>query len=153
MLDQTGTVILQPKSSSDLIQYASSKNARNSEPLTFTAKTLDALVSESVDAVLNELLGKKPTEALYDYLERSSSFEREDVVKKMDRLFEVLEGLFGKKGSKVISTCIAKRLFQNLDWEFTPVEGFQLLDYIEMARARIARELVKNAKNAIQRET
>jgi predicted lipid-binding transport protein (Tim44 family) len=144
---------LQLKNLSDF-QYASSRNFKNSnsEPLTFTAKTLDALVAETMDAVLNELIGKKPTEAIYDYLERDSSVAREEILQNTDKLFEVIEGLFGKKGSKVVSTCIAKRVFQNLDWEFVPVEGFQLSDYIEMARARIARELVKNAKNIIQGE-
>jgi 2,3-bisphosphoglycerate-independent phosphoglycerate mutase len=121
-------------------------NSQKSEPLTFNAKTLNELVWESVDEVLNGLIGKKPTEAVYDYLERRFSIARGDIPQNTEKLFDVMKGLFGLKSSTVISRCIAKGVFENLGWEFVQVEGFGFSDYIEMARARIARELIQKAK-------
>jgi hypothetical protein len=114
--------------------------------LTFNAKTLNELVWESVDEVLNGLIGKKPTEAIYDHLERRFSIARDDIPHNTETLFNVMKGLFGQKGGLVISRCIAKRVFENLGWEFVQVEGFGFSDYVEMARARIARELVQKSK-------
>ena len=131
-----------PNELDEITQHSSQK----SEPLTFNAKTLNELVWESVDEVLNGLIGKKPTEALYDHLERNFSIARNDIPQNTERLFDVVEELFGQKGNRVISSCIAKRVFENLGWEFVRVEGFGFSDYVQMARARIARELVRKAK-------
>jgi len=133
---------LRPNELDQLVQRSSQK----SEPLKFNARTLNELVWESVDDVLNGLIGKKPTEAIYDYLERRFSVARDDIPQHTETLFEVVKVLFGKKGCTVISTCIAKRVFENLGWEFVQVQGFGFSDYIEMAKTRIAREIVQKAK-------
>jgi len=133
---------LRPNELDELVQRGSQK----SEPLTFNAKTLNELVWESVDEVLNGLIGKKPTEAIYDHLERHFSLARGDIPQNTETLFDVVKELFGQKSSRVISRSIAKRVFENLGWEFVPVQGFGFSDYVEMARARIAREIVQKAK-------
>ncbi len=118
--------------------------------MTFNAKTLDELVWESLDEVLNGLIGKKPTEAIYDRLERHFSIARDDIPQNTETLFGLVKELFGQKGSMVISRCIAKRVFENLGWEFTQVEGFGFSDYVEMARSRIARELAQKARTPVE---
>lgn len=133
---------MRPNELDQIVQRCSKK----SEALTFNASTLDDLVWESVDMVLNGLVGKKPTEAIYDYLERRFSVARDDIPQNTETLFQVVKALFGQKGSIVIATSIAKRVFENLGWEFVQVRGFGFSDYVEMARARVARELVQKAK-------
>ena len=133
---------MRPNELDELVQRRSQK----SEPLTFNATTLNELVWESVDEVLNGLIGKKPTEAIYDHLERRFSLARGDIPQNTETLFDVVKELFGQKSSMVISRCIAKRVFENLGWEFVQVQGFGFSDYVEMARARIAREIVQKAK-------
>jgi hypothetical protein len=121
---------------------AQNEKAAN-KSLTFSAKTLDAVVAQSIDSVLNKLLSKKATEAIYDYLERNYLFAREDFAQNTDKLFAVLEELFGEKGRRVASRCIAKRMFEHLDLEFTPVAGLEFSGYVEMARTRIATKLTE----------
>jgi hypothetical protein len=133
---------LRPNELDEIVERCSQK----SEPLTFNAKTLNELIWESVDEVLNGLIGKKPTEAIYDYLERHFSIARDDIPQNTETLFEVVRGLFGQKSCTVISTCIAKRVFENLGWEFVQVPGLGFSEYVEMARARIARELFQKSK-------
>ncbi|MGA2627594.1 MAG: hypothetical protein ABSF63_11150 [Candidatus Bathyarchaeia archaeon] len=128
----------------DQLEDRSAQNEGSAnKPLTFSARTLDAVVAESIDSVLNQLLAKKATEAIYDYLERHYSFAREDIAQDTDKLFAVLERLFGEKGRGVASRCIAKRMFENLDLEFTPVAGLEFSGYVEMARTRIATKLTE----------
>lgn len=110
-----------------------------------SAKTLNNLLSESIDEVLTDLLGRKARQAVYDYLARNCSLAKEDIPENMEKFFEVTEEAFGK-GSRTIAKCIVKRLFLKLEWKFENIPGFEFQDYLEMARARIARELVDKAK-------
>jgi hypothetical protein len=108
-----------------------------------SAKTLDAVVVESIDTVLNQLLARKVTEAIYDYLERNHSLARDELAQNADKLFAVLDGLFGHQGRKVVSRCIAHRLFENLNLTFTAVAGFEFSDYVETARRLLAARLTE----------
>ncbi len=124
---------------------ANSSLTRDSTILHLNAKTLDGLLDDSIDQVLGDLLGTKAKEAIYDYLERNYSIAREDIPKNIEKFFTLTEKMFGK-GSKTIARCIMKRLCEQLGWKFEDIQGFEFSDYLEAVRARIARELVKNAK-------
>ncbi len=110
-----------------------------------SAKTLDSLLGDSMDQVLDELLGRKAKEAIYDYLERNSLVARDDIPKNIEKFFEVTEEAFGK-GSRTIAKCVVKRLFKKLEWKFEDLYGFEFQDYLEAARVRFARELLEKAK-------
>jgi hypothetical protein len=116
-------------------------------------KTVDTLLAESIDEVLQDLIGNKAKEAVFDYLERNYSLAREDIPSNVGRFLLVSEETFGK-GTKAISRCIAKRLWEKLGWKFETISGLELPDYLEVAKVRIARELVKKAKaSMLGRET
>lgn len=111
-----------------------------------TAKSLNDLLLESIDEVLDNLLRRKARDAIYDYLARNYSVAREEVPGNMDKFFMLTEEAFGK-GSRTIAKCIVKRLFEKLGWKFEEIHGFDFYDYLEFARARMARELVQKAKD------
>jgi hypothetical protein len=105
-------------------------------------KAFDAVVEESIDTVLTQLLGKIVTDAIYDYIERNYSLTKDELTQNSDKLFLVLGTLFGDKGRRVVSRYMAKHLFRNLDLRFEPVEGFEFLNYVEKARSQLeAKEL------------
>jgi len=108
-------------------------------------KTVDMLLAETIDEVLKDLIGKKATEALFDHLERNYALAREDIPSNIERFLLVSEETFGR-GTKTISRCVAKRLWEKLGWKFENLSGLELPDYVEVAKARIARELVQRAK-------
>lgn len=110
-------------------------------------KTLDDLVSNSIDQVLGDVLGRKAKEAIYDYMERNYSTAREDLPKKIQNFITLMEEVCGT-GSRTITRCILRRVWQQLGWEFAPMPGFEFQDYLDLARARISRELVQNARVA-----
>lgn len=110
-----------------------------------SANTLDSLLADSMDQVLDELLGRKAKEAIYDYLERNYLIARDDIPRNIEKFFLLTDQVFGK-GSKTIARCIMKRLWEQLGWKFVDVPGFNFSDYLETARARIAREVLERAR-------
>jgi hypothetical protein len=114
-----------------------------------TARTdrFDALVLESIDESLTDLLGRRAREAVYDHLERNCFLARGEIPKRLDDFFELLSDTFGK-GSKTIAKVIAKRLHSKLGWEFVEIPSYEFVDYIHMARTRLERELTNHPNGA-----
>jgi elongation factor P--beta-lysine ligase len=137
---------LEDKRERPLCDAISLKSAKKTSLLqTANAKTLNDTLSVSIDEVLTDLLGRKARQAVYDYLARNCSLAKEDIPENLEKFFEVAEEAFGK-GSRTIAKCVVKRLFKKLEWKFEDIPGFEFQDYLEMARARIARELVEKAR-------
>ncbi len=123
-----------------------------SAPPYTNTRTVDSLFSDCLDQVLTDILGRRAKEAIYDYMERNYAVAREDIPKKIENFFMLTEELFGK-GSKTIARCIMTRLWRQLGWKFIEIPGFEFPDYLEVARARIAREVVEKAKVTFTSET
>lgn len=104
------------------------------------ATSLDALLLECVDEALTDLLGTRAREAVYDHLERNLFLSRTEIPVRLDDFFTLLDETFGK-GGKTIGRYIARKLYAKLDWEFVDVATFEFGDYLEMVKARIAREV------------
>jgi hypothetical protein len=106
-----------------------------------------ALLLESIDEALTDLLGRRAREAVYDYLERNCLVARNELPTRLEAFVTLLDDTFGK-GGKTIGRVVAKRLHSKLEWEFIEVPGYGLVDYVEAVRARIGRELVKQTNRA-----
>jgi hypothetical protein len=113
---------------------------RNSVGIGSTS-TVEALLGDCVDHVLSEVLGSKAREAIYDYMERNYAVAREDIPTNMSKFFALIGEAFGN-GSRTIARCIVKRMWQEMGWAFTDTPGLEFWDYLEIARARMAREAV-----------
>ncbi len=117
------------------------------------SKTLDGLLVDAIDEALEGLIGNKAKQAVYDHLARNYSLAREEIPRHLDRFFALTDTTFGEKGTKTIAKSIAKRLWERLGWRFEDIRGLEFEEYIELARGRIARELVQNAKSSISIRT
>ena len=82
--------------------------------VTVDKKDNDRLFLETVDEVLDDLLGRKVRTAIYDYLERNYYIAREDVPKRLGDFLMILERNFGPS-AKTIERTIAKRLIPKLN--------------------------------------
>ena len=85
-----------------------------SKGVTVDKKDIDRLLIESLDEVLDDLLGKRVRDAFYDHLERTYYIGREDVPKRLGDFILILERTFGKSG-KTIERTLARRLCAKLD--------------------------------------
>ena len=105
-----------------------------------------SLVLESIDEALTDLLGRRAREAIYDYLERNSLVAINELPNRLEVFLKLLDDTFGK-GSKTIGKVVAKKLYSKLEWDFAEIPGYALTDYVQTARARVAREIVKQANH------
>jgi hypothetical protein len=110
-----------------------------------SSKQLNQFLAESIDEVLEDLLGKKTRQAIYEYLARECSLVKEEIPQNIDKFFHATEEAFGK-GSRTIARCTVRKLFGKLGWKYEIIGGFEFSDYLDFARGRIARELLENAK-------
>ncbi len=100
---------------------------------------IDALLLESMDEALTDLLGRRTREAVYDYLERNCLVAPNEIPGRLDDFFKLLNETFGKGGS-TIGKVIAKRLYAKLGWEFVDIHSYELVDYVATARGRLEKE-------------
>jgi hypothetical protein len=84
-----------------------------SKGVTGDKKDTDRLLLESLDEVLDDLLGKQVRQAFYDHLERNYYIGREDVPKRLGDFLLILERTFGKSG-KTIERTLARRMCTKL---------------------------------------
>jgi hypothetical protein len=108
-------------------------------------RTVEALLGHCIDHVLSEVLGTKARESIYDYMARNYGVAREDIPTNMSKFFALTGEAFGS-GSRTIAHCIVRQMWQELGWTFTDTPGLEFWDYLEIARARMARETVGIAK-------
>jgi hypothetical protein len=84
-----------------------------SKGVTADKKDTDRLLLESLDEVLNDLLGKQVREVFYDHIERNYYIGREDIPKRLGDFLLILERTFGKSG-KTIERTLARRFCAKL---------------------------------------
>ena len=111
------------------------------EPHTYAAPdALTKLCSDSIGEALTDLLGKHAKEAIFNYMEKTHSVERNEISEHISDLFALFEQTFGIASKKVIGRAFAKKIYSKLGWEFEPMPNFQFVDYLEAISARIVRE-------------
>ena len=81
--------------------------------VTVDKKDINRLILESLDAVLDETIGKTMRQAFYDLLERNYYLSRESIPNQLGDFLLILERHMGKNG-KAIRREIAQRLTQSL---------------------------------------
>ena len=63
----------------------------------------NAIILESVDETLGDLLGRNVREIVYDCLDKDRSIPRNEIPLNLDNLFLTLDEVFGKEVGKMIS--------------------------------------------------
>lgn len=115
-------------------QSFSSNSAAKSNTLISDPRELDAVLLESIDEVLIQLLSDHVKQTIYQCLERQG-LQRHQIPEYLPRFDAFLEENFGKS-SRVIERQIAKRLYELLGWQLVEVPHYTLTDYVDMATRR-----------------
>jgi hypothetical protein len=101
-----------------------------------SSSTLDSLLLECIDEVLTGILGTRSRDAVYSNLERTRLVARNEVPKRLDVFFELLEVILGK-GSKIIERAITKKLYSKLGLEFKETSSLEFADHIRTVRMKL----------------
>jgi hypothetical protein len=97
---------------------------------------VSTLLSESIDAVLDNILGGRVKQTIYGCLERQG-LRKYQIPEDLRGFDAFLEEKFGR-GSGVIERQIARRLYASLGLELTEVPHFALADYVDIASRRLS---------------
>jgi hypothetical protein len=95
------------------------------------------LLLDSIEEVLDNLLGKRAKQAIYACLERQGLPQRQ-IPEHLPRFDAFLEDKFGRAG-RVIEARIAERLYTQLGLELIAVPHYGLTDYVDVASRRPSR--------------
>jgi hypothetical protein len=109
-------------------------------------RTFDALLLESLDETLTDLLGARIRKSIFEYL--GCDMTREEIPHQPAKFFALLEEISGEKAANVIGRAANRKLCAKLGWEYHEIRGFTAADYFEEAKARLRREQKQSAVNA-----
>lgn len=74
---------------------------------------IHSLLRDAINGVVEEVLGKEATKAMYDQLEREFYIDRNKIPEHLEDFFMLLERIYGLK-SDMIERVIAKKLWARL---------------------------------------
>ncbi len=100
----------------------------------------DRLLSESVDEVFTELLGRNVKQAVYAILRKHYCIASDQIPTKLDAFAAVMGRLF-EVSSETICKLVVKRLSLKLGLDFVEKPDYVFLDYLRDARFSTARIL------------
>jgi hypothetical protein len=78
-------------------------------------------------------LGEIVRDTIYQRIERTHQVTRDEIPEKLDTFHMALQGLLGA-GAKVIEKQMAKRLYSQLDLNFTEHSGWTIVEYFDHAK-------------------
>ena len=117
------------------------------EELGWAQTQFDKLLLQSIDQALDDLLGERIRNQIFDYMATNYHYGREEIPQRIDEFHTFLQNTFAS-ASKTVGRTIIRRLFTNLGYEFVNVPGFGFLDYLDAAKARFARDATSRKRNA-----
>jgi hypothetical protein len=94
----------------------------------------NAILIESIDETIAQLLSPMVAERLFEQLEKAHSIKKDEVPSRLDKLLLALENAFGSKSAQVIGKAIARRFYSRLGLEFSNDPQKTLITYIENAK-------------------
>jgi len=100
------------------------------------------LLLEAIDETLSSL-GDSSKRAIYFYLERNFSIEKQDIPNKIEEFTNAIENIFGN-GARILEIQIMKHLYENVgsNLGYSPEKGdLFFADYIKVVRIHVDNSL------------
>ena len=95
-------------------------------------------MADSIDETIRELFSPRVLEEFHGVMSGKYDVSRDELPYRLETAYKVLTNVFGMKGAETISRMITRRLYRRLDLEFDGAVGLTLLDYVEIAKKKLA---------------
>jgi hypothetical protein len=109
-------------------------------------KDFNKEVKSALDMVILGLTGPSVLVSLHRHLKDHYGITPDEIPYRLNTVFGVLESVFGVAGVDTIKRATAKRLCQNVGLDFSDVFGYDLPDYVELCKKRLAQTALRNEK-------
>jgi len=98
----------------------------------------NVLLVEAIDESIRDLFSPQVLETMYTVLLERYDVTRDELPYRLETAYDILKNVFGIRGGRAISRIIASRLHQKLGLRFEEVPNLDLMDYIEIAKKKLA---------------
>jgi uncharacterized membrane protein len=103
------------------------------------APDFNTTLCSAIDDTIVEVLGHTVLDTLYVVLKTKYSVTRDELPYRTETMYQILETTFGVRGAKTVGTHIARKFYTKLGLSFYEHQGYTLLDYVEEAKAKLAK--------------
>jgi len=100
-------------------------------------RDFDEVLVESIEETLSSLFSREVVNALYYYLQKVHSIQKEEIPHRLETLFSTLERTFGHQNSKTIGRAIARTLYTKLGLPFYNNPTRTVIEYIREAKIKL----------------
>jgi hypothetical protein len=100
-------------------------------------REFNVIFCEVIDEVITELLGPSVLGSLYTALKTHHDISRDELPYRLETVNSVLKQTFGIQSTNIIGMRVAHRLYKKLNLALVTQSGFNLIDYIKMAKSML----------------
>lgn len=101
-------------------------------------RDFNGTLKKAIDEAIIGVFGSGVHETLYRILTEKHSVTSDEVLYRLETLFEVLENGLGHVGSRTVSRSIARLFYSKLGLQFVVNPEWRLQDYVEEAKKNLA---------------
>lgn len=112
-------------------------------------------LTKAIDEAIKGLLGRDVLESFYNHLDFFGGIKRDELPYHIDVVFHVFEKNFGATVGNVLGRSITKNFYSKLGVEFVERPNYNLLDYVEDAKAKlgIQQESVTKSERRVEHQS
>jgi hypothetical protein len=93
---------------------------------------------DAIDQSICDLVGQKVLDTMHTVLMKRFDIPRDEIPCRLESFQRILTETFGLRGCATITRVIARRFYDRLDLRYDDLQGFSLMDYVQIAKNRLA---------------
>ena len=97
-------------------------------------------MTDAIDDCIRELFSPQVLEQLHNILLERYDVTRNELPYRLETVYKILTNVFGMRGADTIGRMIVRRLYQKLGLQFDESPGLSLMDYVEIAKKKLAQK-------------
>jgi hypothetical protein len=97
----------------------------------------DDVLIKSIDETISALLSREVLDAFYVHLQRTYSFSKAEVPRRLEVICSTLEETLGLPSSKTICKAIARKFYAELGLTLFGNPGGTLIEYVDQAKIKL----------------
>ena len=95
-------------------------------------------MADAIDDSIRELFSPQVLEQFHNVLLGRYDVTHSELPYRLETAYKILTNVFGMKGADTIGRMIVRRLYEKLGLQFNVSPGLSLMDYVEIAKKKLA---------------
>ncbi len=95
---------------------------------------------EATEKAITQLPGPAVLGSLYAFLEKFHGIKKDELLRRLETVYMVLENVFGVTGVRTIGMRTVRLVYEKLNLEFHETAGYRVMDYVKVAKEKLAQQ-------------